>query len=234
MNKTEEYLDSLLNNVSPERKAEAERKRRRTSEDFIRDFENELGAGDLDEVFSEFEDDTESSLDFKSTGDSFFDDLEGIVNTAKEAAEESKPAEQKEDTFEVNTLEDDSWTEASGDRGESAPGETLSGEEQELEDILSETPSEEDILNLSRDSDVIQEDEDPESDQKKSGKKDKKSSDKKKEGFFAKLSETLFGKDDEDDLEEEASGGDQSEKKEKKKKNKQLINNGIKTKDKKY
>ena len=42
MSKTEEYLDSLLNNVSPERKAEAERKRRRTSIDFIKDFEDEL------------------------------------------------------------------------------------------------------------------------------------------------------------------------------------------------
>ena len=53
MNKTEEYLDALLNNVSPERKAERERSRRRTSEDFIKDFESELGEGDLDDVFSE-------------------------------------------------------------------------------------------------------------------------------------------------------------------------------------
>ena len=224
MNKTEAYLDSLLNNVSPERKAEAERKRRRTSEDFIRDFENELGDGDLDDVFSEFDDDTDSSLNIKGSEDHFFDDLEGIVNTAKEAAAESKPAEQKETAFEVNTLEDDSWTESSKEQSDGAADQPLSGEEQDLEDILSEIPSEEDILNISRDVGSTQEDEDPQSDVSAPSEKKSKSSDQKKKGFFAKLSEVLFGKDEEDDLTEDKGASQKekstSKKKEKKKKEK--------------
>lgn len=224
MNKTEAYLDSLLNNVSPERKAEAERKRRRTSEDFIRDFENELGDGDLDDVFSEFDDDTDSSLNIKGSEDHFFDDLEGIVNTAKEAAAESKPAEQKETAFEVNTLEDDSWTESSKEQSDGAADQPLSGEEQDLEDILSEIPSEEDILNISRDVGSTQEDEDPQSDVPAPSEKKSKSSDQKKKGFFAKLSEVLFGKDEEDDLTEDKGASQKeksaSKKKEKKKKEK--------------
>ena len=95
MNKTEEYLDALLNNVSPERKAERERSRRRTSEDFIKDFESELGEGDLDDVFSDFEDDADVSLNGNKTEDTFFNDLEGIVNTAKEVSTESEPAEDR-------------------------------------------------------------------------------------------------------------------------------------------
>ena len=90
MNKTEEYLDALLNNVSPERKAERERSRRRTSEDFIKDFESELGEGDLDDVFSDFEDDADVSLNGNKTEDTFFNDLEGIVNTAKEVSTDRK------------------------------------------------------------------------------------------------------------------------------------------------
>ena len=217
MNKTEEYLDALLNNVSPERKAERERSRRRTSEDFIKDFESELGEGDLDDVFSDFEDDADVSLNGNKTEDTFFNDLEGIVNTAKEVSTESEPAEQMEDSLEINTLEDDSWT-------ESQEQKEISQEEQELEDILSEIPSEEDILNLSQDSDVIQEDEDISSEDDASKEKKGKNSGQKKKGLFAKLSEALFGKDDENDSEEgkEKSKKKKSDspKKEKKKKEK--------------
>ena len=41
MNKTEEYLDSLLNNVSPKRVAEEEKKRKRRAINFGDDFEKE-------------------------------------------------------------------------------------------------------------------------------------------------------------------------------------------------
>lgn len=227
MNKTEQYLDSLLNNVSPERKADTERKRRRTSEDFIKDFESELGEEDLDDVFSDFDDDTESSLNEKNAEDHFFDDLEGIVNTAREAALDSKPEEQKEETFEVNTLEDDSWTETSEEQKETAAAETISEEGQELNDLLSEIPSEEDIMNLTKEGDVIQEDEDPQPDQAAAVENEGKASKEKKKGFFAKLSEALFGKDDEEDSEEEQksskkekAASQKKEKKEKKKKEK--------------
>ena len=60
MSRTEEYLDSLLNTVSPERKAETDKKRRRTSADFIRDFEEELDDTDIEDVISEFEGEPES------------------------------------------------------------------------------------------------------------------------------------------------------------------------------
>ena len=42
MNKSEEYLDSLLNNVSPERIAKAEQKRQKRVVDFGAEFESEL------------------------------------------------------------------------------------------------------------------------------------------------------------------------------------------------
>ena len=79
MSRTEEYLDSLLNTVSPERKAETDKKRRRTSADFIRDFEEELDDTDIEDVISEFEGEPESLESFEQSGDSFFNELEGIV-----------------------------------------------------------------------------------------------------------------------------------------------------------
>lgn len=227
MNRTEEYLDSLLNNVSPERKAEAERKRRRTSEDFIRDFENELRDDeDLDDVFSDFDDDDEPFLNQTVSGDSFFHNLEGIVNTAKGAASENKQEKQKEETFEVNTLEDDSWTEPSGEKANAPSSGTVSKEEQELNEVLSEIPTREDVLNFAQKGDVVQEDEEAEqdSDAESSSKKGKKASNQKKKGLFAKISAALFGKNDEEAAEGDGEdfGGKNSDspKKQKKKKEK--------------
>lgn len=82
MSRTEDYLDSLLNNVSPERKAEADRKRRRNRADFIDDFERELNDADI----SDFARDFESELDSPAE-DGFFGGLEGIVNEAKKTEE---------------------------------------------------------------------------------------------------------------------------------------------------
>ena len=142
MSRTEEYLDSLLNTVSPERKAETDKKRRRTSADFIRDFEEELDDTDIEDVISEFEGEPESLESFEQSGDSFFNELEGIVNTAKESSAGSKPQESEEPELEVNTLGDDSWTEApKSDTDENpAPKSEVSEDEQELKSPYRRTP----------------------------------------------------------------------------------------------
>ena len=132
MNKSEEYLDSLLNNVSPERIAKAEQKRQKRVVDFGAEFESELNDTAIDDFIRDFEDevdDMEASTSASQTQavtapviepesqnaqDSFFDNLEGIVNQAKESAAppamEEAPELPKSEPFEVNTLEDDSWT----------------------------------------------------------------------------------------------------------------------------
>ena len=57
MSKTEDYLDSLLNSISPERKAEQERKeeRGRRSTEFLEDFEKELNDADMEDFIRDFE-----------------------------------------------------------------------------------------------------------------------------------------------------------------------------------
>ena len=77
MSRTEDYLDSLLNNVTPERKAESKRKRRKRTADFEEDFEQELSGVGKDGFISDFEADLEGSGDTNGADDSFFDDLEG-------------------------------------------------------------------------------------------------------------------------------------------------------------
>lgn len=223
MSKTEEYLDSLLNNISPERKTDADRKKRKTSADFMREFENELDDAELDDIVNDFEHEAKTAGSAEKTDDGFFGNLEGIVNSAKEASSQMQEEPKKEDSFEVNTLTDDSWTEKTEPvRSEGGP---VSEEEQELSELLSELPSKEDISNLTGAARLMQEDngegaetEDSDGEKESSGKEDKKSRKKGKKGkeekggFFSKLSKILFG-DDEDELSEEgeksaASGAD--------------------------
>ena len=186
MNKTEEYLDSLLNNVSPERKAESERKKRRTSADFIEDFERELNDLDLDEVSSEFEQEEAALKPFEEEGGGFFDSLEGAVATAAEA---SFASQAQEEPLGEGSLADDSWTEpeeeALGAAGEDAmpsmedipadeeptqeepvreeppsaetQEEAYSDEAKEILDLLSSIPSEEELSSLGTDT-VYQDD----------------------------------------------------------------------------
>lgn len=186
MNKTEEYLDSLLNNVSPERKAESERKKRRTSADFIEDFERELNDLDLDEVSSEFEQEEAALKPFEEEGGGFFDSLEGAVATAAEA---SSASQAEETPLGEGGLADDSWTEpeeeAFGAAGEDAmqsledipadeeptqeepvreeppsaetQEEAYSDEAKEILDLLSSIPSEEELSSLGTDT-VYQDD----------------------------------------------------------------------------
>lgn len=56
MNKTEEYLDSLLNNISPEKKAEEEqKKRKRANANFSAQFEKEVNDADMEKFIRDFE-----------------------------------------------------------------------------------------------------------------------------------------------------------------------------------
>ncbi len=221
MNKTEEYLDSLLNNVSPERKAEADRKRQRTSEDFAKEFENDLDDDNIDDVILEFEKEIGSQSSADRTDDGFFGNLEGIVNNAKEAsaAKQTNQNQTIDDRFEIDTLEDEEWIAHPDTDVQSDSDDVISSkEEQELADLLSDLPTvENDIASVSEDVGPTYQ-EDDESDEPKAGEKPEKERKKEeKKGFFGKLSRILFGEDD-DDLEEDSSPKKEKKKKEKKEK----------------
>ncbi len=158
-NKTEDYLDSLLSNISPEHKRQVQEKK---SSDYKADFEKELEHMDMEEFVQDFEReiDREEGSEEGPSEQEFFDNLEGIVESAQKP--KSEPGEEKkqdEDGFEVNTMEDDGWTqpaegeeqkssaeekspetpEESTEQEEKAPeAEERSQDEKELMDLLSE------------------------------------------------------------------------------------------------
>ena len=158
-NKTEDYLDSLLSNISPEHKRQVQEKK---SSDYMADFEKELEHMDMEEFVQDFEReiDREEGSEEGPSEQEFFDNLEGIVESAQKP--KSEPGEEKkqdEDGFEVNTMEDDGWTqpaegeeqkssaeeksletpEESTEQEEKAPeAEERSQDEKELMDLLSE------------------------------------------------------------------------------------------------
>ena len=129
MNKTEEYLDSLLNNISPEKKAEEEQKKRKKADaNFGEQFEKEVNDADMEKFIRDFEievdeDNTKAKEDEPAAdSDDFWNNLEGIVKNANgtsEPAEPSEPMESEPESepeatgtdFEINTLDDDTWTE---------------------------------------------------------------------------------------------------------------------------
>ena len=183
MSRTEDYLDSLLNNVTPERKAESKRKRRKRTADFEEDFEQELSGVGKDGFISDFEADLEGSGDTNGADDSFFDDLEGIINNINEQPGSEpgdepadSPVEPEEDGFEINTLADDTWTEEVKQK-EEQPKVELVEDMAQLDELLEEENS------------------------SRKEKPDKK----KKTGFFKKLGSALFG-EDEDELPQEKEG----------------------------
>ena len=193
MSKTEDYLDSLLNNVTPERKAESKRKRRKRKTNFEEDFENELSGVNPDDFMQDFETDMNDSGFAGDTGDSFFDELEGIINNVNEplADEVYGSAEHsQEEAFEINTLVDDAWTE------EAEPENT------QLEVEFIDDPAKLDELLEAENSG------------KKGGKSD--SDKEKKPGFLKKLGTALFGGEEDEQPELEngqtdfaaASGGE--------------------------
>lgn len=86
MSKTEDYLDSLLNNVSSTKKVQ-KKSWESLSENLIEDFEKELNDADMEDFIRKFEIDVDTADDIEyseGTEDSFFEHLEGIVQKAKE------------------------------------------------------------------------------------------------------------------------------------------------------
>lgn len=178
MSKTEDYLDSLLNNVTPERKAESKRKRRKRKTNFEEDFENELNGVGTDSFAQEFETDIENPGYAENSDDSFFNDLEGIINNVNEPLAEEAADNPQEEEFEINTLLDDAWTEEP-ERKEVRPEAEIIEDPAELDELLEAENS-----NKDRNSEEGKE---------------------KKPGFFKKLGAALFGKD-EDELPEDGGG----------------------------
>ena len=229
MNKTEEYLDSLLNNVSPKKVAEEERKRQRRALNFGEDFEKELDETDITDFIQDFEDDIDTESPASSSGrkesqDNFFGSIEGIVNNAKETVSDTKTSDktpEKENGFEVNTLEDDSWTEPPASQPEMAmpsaeeeiipPSEGIpSDEAKEILDLLEGLPSDEELSDLGNMfagdngslelEDEQQEPQEPEPSEK-SPKKEKKN------GFLQKLMSIFSGLKKEKQPKQEESEG---------------------------
>ncbi|MCI8635056.1 MAG: hypothetical protein HFJ05_05595 [Eubacterium sp.] len=172
MSKTEDYLDSLLNNVTPERKAESKRKKRRKKTNFEEDFENELNGVGADDFAQDFQADMEDSDYAGSAGDSFFDDLEGIINNINEPSTDDTAESPPEEPFEVNTLVDDTWTE-DAEQENSQPEVEFIDDPDKLDELL-------EAENGNRDSDAS------------------KAAKEKKPGIFKKLGAALFGGEDDE------------------------------------
>lgn len=228
MNKTEEYLDSLLNNVSPKKVAEEERKRQRRALNFGEDFEKELDETDITDFIRDFEDDTDigspaAATDRKESQDNFLGSIEGIVNNAKETVSDTKTLDNipaKESEFEVNTLEDDSWIEPPANQPEMTmpqaeeivpPSEGIpSDEAQEILDLLEGLPSEQELSDLGNmfageHGSLELEDEQQESQETEpSGEKPQK---EKKNGFLQKLMSIFSGLKKEKQPKQEESEG---------------------------
>ena len=204
MNKSEDYLDSLLNNVTPERKGGSKRRRRKRKADFEEDFENELSGAGMDDFMQAIETEVDNPEMENGPGDSFFDELEGIINHVKEPEEKEPEVQPQEDAFEINTLADDTWTEPQ--EKEESQEEDFLEEESGINESQAEEPQVE-LFDASAVDELLE--------QENGGASKKKKEKKAENGFFKKLGAALFG----DDEEEPA---DVPSKKEKKKKEKKM------------
>lgn len=234
MNKTEEYLDSLLNNISPEKKAEEEqKKRKRANANFSAQFEKEVNDADMEKFIRDFEievdEDNTKAKEDEPAADSndFWNNLEGIVKNANGTSEpvepsepmESEPESEPEATgtdFEINTLDDDAWTEQKTETSEAEGSEEQpqrSKEEQDLLDMIADLPSDEELSGLAES--LRTDGQNDEADLNKMEtrgteeaetaltEEDTAKADKKeKKGFFKKLVSVLFGESEEDELPE--------------------------------
>lgn len=252
MSKTEDYLDSLLNNVSSTKKVQ-KKSWESLSENLIEDFEKELNDADMEDFIRKFEIDVDTADDVdysEGTDDSFFEHLEGIVQKAKEdvmhrqqepkdtadtATEdggslqdagltEEKPAageaQESEEVFQVNTLEDEAWTNPQDAMSEEAPGAAL-GENKELLDMLAGLPSDEELSNLGEMLRADDEKYNSADDEKYSSEdafadaeaEDEKQTEEKK-GVFQKVKDMLFGektKEAEEEVTEEVTASLENE-----------------------
>ncbi len=234
MNKTEEYLDSLLNNISPEKKAEEEqKKRKRANANFSAEFEKEVNDADMEKFIRDFEievdeDNTKAKEDEPAAdSDDFWNNLEGIVKNANgtsEPIESSEPMELEPESepeatgtdFEINTLDDDAWTEPKTETSEAEGSEEQpqrSKEEQDLLDMIADLPSDEELSGLAESLRTDGQNDEADLNKMETGgaeesetapaEEDTAKADKKeKKGFFKKLVSVLFGESEEDELTE--------------------------------
>lgn len=243
MNKTEEYLDSLLNNISPEKKAEEEqKKRKRANANFSAQFEKEVNDADMEQFIRDFEievdEDNTKAKEDEPAADSndFWNNLEGIVKNANGTSEpvepsepmESEPESEPEATgtdFEINTLDDDAWTEQKTETSEAEGSEEQpqrSKEEQDLLDMIADLPSDEELSGLAES--LRTDGQNDEADLNKMEtrgteeaetaltEEDTAKADKKeKKGFFKKLVSVLFGESEEDELPEKEETSEAAE-----------------------
>lgn len=232
MNKTEEYLDSLLNNISPEKKAEEEqKKRKKANANFGEQFEKEVNDADMEKFIRDFEievdeDNTKAKEDEPAAdSDDFWNNLEGIVKNANgtsEPAEPSEPMESEPESepeatgtdFEINTLDDDTWTEQKTESSEAAESEEQperSKEEQDLLNMIADLPSDEELSGLAESLRTDGQNDEADLNKMETGgteeaettltEEDTAKADKKqKKGFFKKLVSVLFGESEEDEL----------------------------------
>lgn len=230
MSRTEDYLDSLLNNVSPEQRVKAEERELESGADYIEDFEKDLNDPEMEDFIRDFEmeiDESEENPMENEQEDGFFDNLENIVKNARnkmerkrssgkeaEQAEEEQQSEADgdEDDYEVNTLGEDF-----PENGEKAAADFTekSDEEKDVMELLEEVTQDDEISNLGQ---LLKADEqeneaseeaagaektDMASNSKGKGSKKEKKSRKKKKGegnFLQKMSNILFGVSEEDEL----------------------------------
>lgn len=243
MNKTEEYLDSLLNNISPEKKAEEEqKKRKRANANFSAQFEKEVNDADMEKFIRDFElevdeDNTKAKEDEPvADSDDFWNNLEGIVKNANGTSEPVEPSEPMESEpesepeasgtdFEINTLDDDAWTEPKTETSEAEGSEEQpqrSKEEQDLLDMIADLPSDEELSGLAESLRTDGQNDEADLNKMETGgteeaetalaEEDAVKADKKeKKGFFKKLVSVLFGESEEDELPEKEETSEAAE-----------------------
>ena len=159
MNKSEEYLDSLLYGVSGKTSYNKRERRRvakmHSDEEFEREFEREIDNLGMDDFLEQFEEelmaDDDVSLEGAVDEDHFFDNLENIVNDVKNDTELS--GDDVEDVFVEPSLDD--WTEPSLEP--SIDGDGASANPQEESTELEVNTLEDDTWTESGDTSVAQE-----------------------------------------------------------------------------
>lgn len=256
MNKSEEYLDSLLYGVSGKTNYNKRERRRvakmHSDEQFEREFEREIENLGMDDFLEQFEEelmaDDNLVLEGEEDEDHFFDNLENIVKDVKNETEPSE--EYGEDVFaepslddwmepslesstdsddagalentqeegtelEVNTLEDDAWTE-SGDTPsveESLPEGDVPQEEaatepeteqtseetiEEISELLAALPNDDGLASLG---DALKQGALAEDELDASialGEEEDEQKPKEKLPFFKRLARLLFGEEEEE------------------------------------
>lgn len=241
MSKSEDYLDGLLHAATSEGGAEENSTTQEaesimdSEKKFLDDFEKQLLGEDDDSFLLDFEkelNDVESTSSEEETvgiandNQSFLDDLNGIVNGAKQVMEEKQENSDEFSNFEVDTFTDSLGDESLGDEPLGMSDNLMENANVEEEQPEMPKPQEDgmDFMSLfDGDEDFSEigemlhggnsgldefnqiEEPKPEEDgkkKKKKAKKEKADGEPEKEGFLQKLGRILFGEDEEEEEKE--------------------------------